>query len=291
MDDLSDIGIFEEAIFQKAAAHKWQKKVVSEVARAKVATESIAWYTVTTVKQGVIGSVKNLAFTPTSHPSSSVNSSFEKTFKILKERKSRKRLCRRKSLMFPLVEGTMSLTVLMREMAKFGRSSTPSSDAKIKGPKLIVLHPTDGQFQSEVNYKTFSLLDESRTYNEKNTACTSNYAKRMETLIKVCKFNYKGLVAKCCFLAQYKRGCDLNECFESVALCIIPTFIEDGPSSNLSVRMSPRRDEGTTHKWANDRRRADLYVLRSCKFLDKILCNEFQHCTRNISYSLFEKRL
>lgn len=119
----------------------------------------------------------------------------------------------------------------MKEVAKSCELSTTNSDARARAPKLEVLHATDSHFQNVFDYKTYRLLNKSQTYDGKMVARTGKNTKRMETLIKVYKFDDKVLITISRFIAQFKRARNSNEVSEGKALWIMPVFMTSGPAS------------------------------------------------------------
>lgn len=66
--------------------------------------------------------------------------------------------------------------------------------------------------------------------------------------MKAYKFDNKNPITVLPFLAQFKRACDSNRVSEGMPLCIVPTFMKDGPVSSLTVEINLYEDDGTTHR-------------------------------------------
>lgn len=124
---------------------------------------------------------------------------------------------------------------LTKETKRSSESSTTSCDAEERSPSLKVLQARNSHSYSSITYKTYRLFDRSHTYNKKMAVRTGKHGKRMEKLMKEYKICDKILITTLCFLAQVTRAYDSNGAFERIAICILPTFLENGPLFGLTV--------------------------------------------------------
>lgn len=111
-----------------------------------------------------------------------------------------------------------SLEESVKHSSKFSESSTTSSGAKDRVPKLKVLHASDSNSGSVVSYKTNWLLDKSQTDDGKVAARMAKYAIGMLTMLKAYKFDDKYPPTRLRFLVLFKRARASNRIFKSVAL-------------------------------------------------------------------------
>lgn len=240
MEDSSGIReSFEEAIVQVATAPKTLIAIASAMVTDAAIMAPIAKFVAQTVKKEVEESVKDLVLIPPSPLPSGSDSSSDESKNDRRNKAAKKKSHRGMKSLPTSHKGTWSMKGSLKDS-----SYSPGTIEKLRdrAPKLKVLHATDSQFRNVVNYKTYHLINLDQNSNGKLAARTGKYAKRMETMMKVYKFDDKDPITILRFLAQFKRACDAIGVSKGTALWIMPTFMKDGPAFSLTVRMTPHGD-------------------------------------------------
>lgn len=161
------------------------------------------------------------------------------------------------------------------EVAESYKSSTVTSDAEDRSPKLKVLHANDSHSQNVVNYKLFHLLEKLQTYNEKMAVRAGTYATRMETLMKTYRFDGNDLITILRFLAQFERARDSNRVSEDTTLWNVTAFMKDVPTSCLTVRMTPSKEDAATHRLPKTSEERISTYVKAGNFLLKSYATDF----------------
>lgn len=78
-------------------------------------------------------------------------------------------------------------------------------------------------------------------------AHAGKYAMRRKALMSVYKFDDNTPITILRFQAQFKINCISNEDPDATSLRFVPIFMKDEPASSLMIRMTPHKDDETTH--------------------------------------------
>lgn len=131
LDDSSGITeSFKDSIIQVKSAPRWLAIIATAIAKDTVALAPIARYAAKIVKKKMAELVKDLVLTLPSPPPSGLDSFSDEACKSRKDRRSKMKLSRRKSLVLSLHKRKWSLKRSVKHATKSYKWSMASSDAR-----------------------------------------------------------------------------------------------------------------------------------------------------------------